>query len=139
LKLGIAKESDVDNWLKELKLHSLEKIDYGNWYLLHKYGDSELRINITYNENEPSSTSTVGVGCHFLKPPEKNQCKLYRTLLELQALSQECKFGILSSGSIVLVTQRSAEDLDPSELTEMINMVFNMYTQFHNDCLLIVK
>ena len=136
--MGVASEKDIDTWLKEIDLNSLEKTDYGNWYFLQKYNNSELRINITFNENEPASSSTVGVGCYFLKPPEKNHCKLYKTLLELQALSQECKFGILSNGSIVLVTQRSVVDLDPSELTEMINMVFNMYNQFHKDCLSIV-
>lgn len=130
---------EVDSWLKQLGLSSLKKTENGNWFFLQKYGDSEIQINITYNENEPPTPTTIGVGCHFLEPPQKNHCELYRKLLELQTVSSETKFGIVSSGSIVLVTQRSAVNLDPSELRDMIDMVLFMYNQFHQDCLSIIS
>ena len=105
--MGVVSRDEVDTWLREIGLKSLEKTENGNWFFLQKLGESEIQINITYNENEPPTPSTIGVGCHFLEPPEKNHCELYKKLLELQTVSSETKFGIVSSGSIVLVTQRS--------------------------------
>jgi hypothetical protein len=136
--LGVVSREEVDTWLKEIGLDSLEKTENGNWFFLQKLGDSEIQINITYNENESPTPTTIGVGCRFLEPPEKNHCELYKKLLELQTVSSETKFGIASSGSIVLVTQRSAVNLDHSELRDMIDMVLFMYNQFHEDCVSII-
>lgn len=137
--MGVISRDEIDIWLKEIGLQSLERTENGNWFFLQKYGDSEIQVNITYNENEPPTPTTIGVGCHFLEPPEKNHCELYKKLLELQTVSSETKFGIVSSGAIVLVTQRSAVDLDRSELRDMIDMVLVMYNQFHKDCLSIIS
>ena len=136
--MGIVSKETVESWLKEIGLKSLEKTDTDNWYFLQEYKDSEIQVNISYNEKEPPMPPMVGVGCHFLDPPKKNQCELYKKLLELQTVSSETKFGMVSSGAIVLVTQRSAEDLNPSELRDMIDMVLFMYNQFHQDCLSII-
>ena len=81
----------------------------------------------------------VGVGCLFMEPPEKNQCELYKKLLMLQTISLETKFGITKNGAIVLITQRSAIDLDPSELRDMIDTVLSMYNQFHSECISVVQ
>jgi hypothetical protein len=139
MKLGVVSRDEVDTWLREIGLKSLEKTETGNWFFLQNLGNFEIQINITYNENEPPTPTTIGVGCHFLEPPQKNHCELYKKLLELQTVSSETKFGIVSSGSIVLVTQRSAVDLDRSELRDMIDMVLVMYNQFHKDCLSIIS
>jgi hypothetical protein len=139
MNLAVVSRDDVDKWLGEIGLKSLEKTENGNWFFIQKLGDSELQINITYNENEPPTPTTIGVGCRFLDPPEKNHCELYKKLLELQTVSSETKFGIASSGSIVLVTQRSAMNLDSSELRDMIDMILFMYNQFHQDCLSIIS
>jgi hypothetical protein len=138
MKLGVVSREEMDNWLRDIGLKSLEKTENGNWFFLQKLGDSEIQINITYNESEPPMPTTIGVGCHFLEPPKKNHCEVYKKLLELQTVSSETKFGILSSGAIVLVTQRSAVDLDRSELRDMIDMVLFMYNQFHKDCMSII-
>jgi hypothetical protein len=138
MNLGVVSREDVDTWLSEIGLKSLERTETGNWFFLQKLGETEIQINITYNENEPPTPPSIGVGCHFLEPPKKNHCELYKKLLELQTVSSETKFGIVSSGSIVLVTQRSAVDLDRSELRDMIDMVLVMYNQFHKDCLSII-
>ncbi len=137
--MGVASKEDVHSWLKEIGLKSLEKTDTGNWFFLTKYGESEIQINITYEEHESPMPSMVGVGCLFLDPPEKNQYELYQKLLELQTMSMETKFCIGSNSAIVLITQRSAVDLDQSELRDMIDMVLMMYNQFHKDCLSIVS
>jgi hypothetical protein len=139
MKLGIASEEDVDSWLRNIDLKSLEKTDTGHWYFLQKVGDSEIQINITYDENEPPIPPMVGIGCFFLDPPQKNQCQLYKKLLEYQAGSVDTKFVIISSGAVILVNQRSAVDLDPSELQDMIDMVLIMYNQYHEDCLSIIE
>jgi hypothetical protein len=39
----------------------------------------------------------------------------------------------------MLITHRSAVDLDPSELKEMVNTVTMIYDQFHDNCLSIVS
>ncbi|UCG71021.1 MAG: hypothetical protein JSV09_08505 [Thermoplasmata archaeon] len=139
MKLGVASEEDVDRWLRGIGLKSLEKTDTGNWYFLQKYKDSEIQINITYDENESPIPPMVGVGCFFLEQPKKNQCELYKKLLEFQAGSVDTKFVMISSGAIILVTQRSAVDLDPSELQDMIDMILIMYNQYHEDCLSIIS
>jgi hypothetical protein len=136
--MSVVSRETVDSWLKEIGLKSLERTESGNWYFFQKYQDSEIQINISYNEKEPPLPPMIGVGCHFLDPPEKNNCELYKKLLELQTVSAETKFGILSSGAIVLATQRSAMNLDQSELRDMIDMILVMYNQFHQDCLAIM-
>jgi hypothetical protein len=133
-RLFVASEEDIDAWLKEIGIKTLEKTDPGHWSFLMKFAETEIQINITYDEHEPPTPPTVGVGCLFLNPPEKNQCKLYKKLLELQTISLETKFGIVGSGAIVLLTQRSATDLDPSELRDMIDTVLSMYNQFQQEC-----
>jgi hypothetical protein len=137
--LGVASKDDVDGWLREIGLKSLKKTDAGHWFFLMKYDESEIQINITYDEHEPPMPTMVGVGCLFLDPPEKNQFQLYQKLLELQTMSMETKFCIGSNGAIVLITQRSAVDLDQSELRDMIDMILMMYNQFHKDCLSIIS
>lgn len=132
--MGVASREDIEKWLGEIGLKSLEKTESGNWYFLQKSGDLTIQVNITYNEYEPPTQPMVGVGCLFLEAPENNQCELYRKLLELQTISMETKFGLAKNDAIVLVTQRSAEDLDPSELRDMIDTVLSMYNQFHDEC-----
>ncbi|UCF07180.1 MAG: hypothetical protein JSW28_05865 [Thermoplasmata archaeon] len=135
----VASKDDVEGWLNEIGLKSLEKTETGNWYFLQKYGESAIQINITYDEYESPVPPMVGVGCLFIDQPEKNQCDLYKKLLELQTISLETKFGIAKNGSIVLLTQRSAVDLDPSELRDMIDTVLSIYNQFHKECLSIIE
>jgi hypothetical protein len=137
--LFVASEDDIDTWLKEIGIKTLEKTDPGHWSFLQAFGESEIQINITYDEHEPPTPPTVGVGCLFLETPQKNQCELYKKLLELQTISLETKFGIVGSGAIVLVTQRSATDLDPSELRDMIDMVLSMYNQFREECVNLIS
>ena len=136
--MGIATEDDVDSWLKDIGLESLEKPGPGIWNFVQKFGDSTLNGSVMYTEGESSHPPTVGVGCLFLDPPEKNQLELYKRLLELHAISQETKFSLMKDGSIMLITHRSAVDLDPSELKEMIKTVVSMYERFHDDCKSIV-
>jgi hypothetical protein len=137
--LGIATEDDVDSWLKDIELVSIEKPGPGIWNFVQKSGDSTINGSIMYIEGESSLPPTIGVGCLFLDPPEKNQLELFKRLLELHAISQETKFSLLKDGSIMLITHRSAVDLDPSELKEMISTVVSMYERFHDDCLSIVS
>ena len=136
--MGQASKEDIEKWLGEIGLKSMEKTETGNWFFLQKSGDSAIQVNITYDEYEPPTPPMVGVGCLFLESPSQNQCELYKKLLELQTISLETKFGITKNGSVVLVTQRSAVDLDPSELRDMIDTVLSMYNQFHDDCVSII-
>ena len=138
MKMGQASRDDIEKWLGEIGLKSLEKTESGNWFFLQKSGDSAIQVNITFDEYEQPIPPMVGVGCLFLEPPQKNQCELYKKLLELQTISLETKFGITKNGSVVLITQRSAVDLDPSELRDMIDTVLSMYNQFHDDCVSII-
>jgi hypothetical protein len=134
-----ASKEDIEKWLGEIGLKSLEKTETGNWFFLQKLGDSTIQINITYDDYEPPTLPMVGVGCLFLESVSKNQCELFKKLLELQTISLETKFGMTKNGSIVLITQRSAVDLDPSELRDMIDTVLSMYNQFHDDCVSIIS
>lgn len=137
--MGVATEDDIDSWLKDMGLDSLSKTMPGNWSLLHQSEDSTIQISVMYAAADPDSPPMIGVGCQFLDPPEKNHCELYKRLLELHSISQETKFCVVTNGAIMLITHRSAVDLDPSELKEMINNVVNMYNKFHDDCLSIVS
>ena len=137
--MGVASREDIEKWLGDIGLKSLEKTESGNWYFLQKSGDAAIQVNITYHEYEELTAPMVGVGCLFLKAPENNQCELYKKLLELQTISMETKFGLAKNGAIVLVTQRSATDLDPTELRDMIDTVLSMYNQFHEECASIVQ
>lgn len=134
-----ASREDIEKWLGDIGLKSLEKTESGNWFFLQKTGDAAIQINITYDEYDSPTPPMVGVGCLFLEPPKQNQCELYKKLLELQTISLETKFGITKNGSIVLITQRSAVDMDPSELRDMIDTVLSMYNHFHDNCLSIVS
>jgi 16S rRNA G966 N2-methylase RsmD len=136
--MGIATASDVDAWLKEIGGEALQKMDRGTWNLMQQCEDSKVQVNIMYTEAKSDSPPMIGVGCIFLDPPEKNQWELYKKLLELHSITQETKFCLLSNGSIMLITHRSAVDLDPSELKEMINNVVSIYNRYHKDCLSIV-
>jgi hypothetical protein len=139
LKLAVASEDDIDSWLKEFKLESLEKTSAGNWGFIQKSGDSAIQVSIMYSVADPSKLPMIGVGCLFMEPPEKNHFELYKRLLELHTVSQETKFCLVTNGAIMLITHRSAVDLDQSELKEMIENVISMYDQFHKDCLKIVS
>jgi hypothetical protein len=136
--LALATQDDIDSWLKEFGLEGLEKTSDGNWAFIQKSGDSAIQISVMYGVNEPSSQPMIGVGCLFLEPPEKNHFELYKRLLELHTVSQETKFCLVKNGAIMLITHRSAVDLDQSELNDMVNNVVDMYKQFHDDCLEIV-
>lgn len=136
--MAIATEDDIESWLKEFELEGLEKTSTGNWSFIQKSGDSPIQISIMYGVNEPSTLPMIGVGCLFLEPPEKNQFELYKRLLELHTVSQETKFCLVNNGAIMLITHRSAVDLDPSELKDMVDNVVLMYNQFHEDCIAIV-
>ncbi|UCE74248.1 MAG: hypothetical protein JSV56_00710 [Methanomassiliicoccales archaeon] len=137
--MGIATEDDIDGWLKEIGLESLQKRTEGNWDFIQRSGDSTIHISIMYASVDPSKARMIGVGCLFLAPPQKNQCELYKRLLEIQTITQETKFCIVKNGAIMLITHRSTVDLDLSELKEMIDTVINMYDRFHKDCLSIVS
>jgi hypothetical protein len=136
--LGVATEDDIDSWLKEMELDSLSKTALGNWSFLHQSEDSTIQISVMYSATDSESAATIGVGCQFLDSPEKNQCELYKRLLELHTISQETKFCVVTNGAIMLITHRSAVDLDPSELNEMVNNVVDMYFKFHDDCMSII-
>ncbi len=136
--MGTATEEDIDGWLNKIGFDSLQKTNAGNWNFVQQSKDSAIQVNIMYAEADPESPPMIGVGCLFLESPQKNQLELYKRLLELHSLSQETKFCLVSEGTIMLITHRSAVDLDPSELKEMINNVVSMYDKFHNDCLSIV-
>ncbi len=137
--MGVATEEDVDGWLKDIELVSLEKVGPGIWNFVQQSGDSTIKGSIMYTEGDSSSPSMIGVGCLFLEPPEKNHFELYKKLLELHAISQQTKFSLMKNGSIMLITHRSAVDLDPSEFKEMIKTVVSMYDRFHDNCLSIVR
>jgi hypothetical protein len=137
--MGETTEDDIDSWLNEMGMDSLKKTSPGNWSLLEQSGDSLIQISIMYAAADPESPPMIGVGSQFLDPPEKNHCELYKRLLELHSISQETKFCVVTNGAIMLITHRSAVDLDPSELKEMINNVVSMYNKFHDDCLAIVS
>jgi hypothetical protein len=122
LKLAVASEDDIDSWLKEFKLESLEKTSAGNWGFIQKSGDSAIQVSIMYSVADPSKLPMIGVGCLFM-----------------YTVSQETKFCLVTNGAIMLITHRSAVDLDQSELKEMIENVISMYDQFHEDCLKIVS
>jgi hypothetical protein len=136
--LKVATEDDIDSWLKEMELDSLSKTALGNWSFLRQSEDSTIQISVMFSATESESAPTIGVGCQFLDPPERNQCELYKRLLELHTISQETKFCVVTNGAIMLITHRSAVDLDPSELNEMVNNVVDMYFKFHDDCMSIV-
>jgi len=134
-----ASREDIEKWLGEIGLKTLEKTDTGNWFFLQKSGNTAIQVNITYDEYDPPTPPMVGVGCLFLESPSQKQCELYKKLLELQTISLETKFGIAKNGAIVLITQRSAVDLDPSELRDMIDTVLSMYNHFHDECVAIIS
>lgn len=136
--MAIATEDDIDSWLNEIGLESLQKRSKDNWDFIKKSGETSIQVSIMYAEADPSNPPMIGVGCHFLEPPQKNQCELYKKLLELHSISQETKFCVVTNGAIMLITHRSAVDLDPSELKEIINTIISMYDRFHDDCLSIV-
>ena len=136
--MGIATEDDIEGWLKDIELVSLEKPGPGVWNFIQKSRDLTINGSIMYTGSDSSSPPMIGVGCLFLDPPEKNHLELFKRLLELHAISQETKFSLMKDGSIMLITHRSAVDLDPSELKEMIKTVVSMYERFHDDCKSIV-
>ncbi len=133
-----ASENDIDTWLKEIGGETLQKTGSGIWNLMHQFEDSAIPVNIMYTETSSDSPPMIGVGCIFLDPPKKNQCELYKKLLELHSITQETKFCLVTNGAIMLITHRSAVDLDPSELKEMIKNVGRIYNRYHEDCLTIV-
>lgn len=137
--MGTATEDEIDTWLREIGMDSLERVDESNWNFKKVIGDRTLQINIMFAKADPPKPSMIGVGCLFLNPPEKNQFQLYERLLELHTVSHETKFCLVKNGSIMLITHRSAVDLDPSELKEMINTVAQIYDQFHDNCVSIVS
>ena len=137
--MSIATENDVDGWLNEIAGDSLQKINTGSWSFVQQFKDSAIQVNIMYTEAKSDSPPMIGVGCIFLDPPQKNHCELYKKLLELHTITQETKFCLVANGGIMLITHRSAEDLDPSELKEMINNVGSIYDRYHDDCLSIVS
>jgi hypothetical protein len=132
--MGTATESDIDGWLKEIGGESLQKSGPGAWNLMHHLEDYNMQVSIMYTEASSDSPPMIGVGCMFLEPPEKNHCELYKKLLELQSISQETKFCLVANGAIMLITHRSAVDLDPSEFKVMINKVVGVYNRFHGEC-----
>jgi hypothetical protein len=136
--MGIATENDVDGWLKEFGEDSLQKTDTGTWNLMQQFEDTTIQVSIMYTEANSDSPPMIGVGCNFLEPPQKNHCELYKKLLELHSITQETKFCMVTNGAIMLITHRSAVDLDPSELRDMINKIISIYNRFHEDCLSIV-
>jgi hypothetical protein len=139
VNLGTATEDDIDGWLKDMDMDSLEKVNESNWNFKKEMGDNMLQINIMYAKADPPTPPMIGVGCLFLDPPEKNQFQLYERLLELHTITHETKFCLVKNGAIMLITHRSAVDLDPSELKEMINTVAMIYDQFHDNCRSIVS
>jgi hypothetical protein len=136
--LGLATEDDIDLWLTEMEIETLEKKGTGKWNFIQHAGGSNIQVSIMYIKTHDTEPPMIGIGCLFLEPPKKNHLGLYKHLLELHTASEETKFALLASGAIMLITHRCAMDLDPSELKDMINKIVSMYDRFHDSCLSIV-
>ncbi len=106
---------------------------------LQSYKGIGWQINIIYQERKGDIPPRIQVGCLFLNKPTKNECKLYNYLLRLQMRMWEAKFGIASDGDIVLMVDRSAVDLDESELQDMVITVATFLKEFRDECYEIVK
>lgn len=84
-----------------------------------KYGTVEVFVQLT----GPTDEDTLTVWSVVLKLPAKNEPKLTRQLLEMNASGTfEARFAIIQDQVVVLAT-RTLTDLSPSEVSRIITVV----------------